>query len=690
MTSTESGIFDRLCQVQSLRAGFERVFDNRGGPGGDGDSVFDLRENLELELAELSAELLSGLYRPGPHRYVDIPKKSGGTRRLSIPCVRDRVVQSALHILLAPNLERAFEATSFAYRPGRGVRQAVAAVERFRDAGYRYVVDADIKSFFDRVPHDALLAVFQRYEKDARIVRLIRLWLAVADADGDGLGLPQGGPISPMLANLFLDDLDEAFNRSGMRAVRFADDFLILCKTQARAEDALEDVCVFLRERGLALHPEKTRIVSFDDGFRFLGHLFVKSLSMKAETEERPRVAAPKGAVPLTQPNIEPAAGSLNSAQAPGGSDDGEGADLPLLLRGDDPQGDLVPVEILHATRRSRHAPHVRPLYVYSPGHVLSVRNQAWSVRLDGGEVFAAATNWVDRVEVGPNVVVEDAAIDLALDSETPLVFATASGRPRGEVMPVIARRGKRHLAQANAVLDPHSSVALASAMVEAKLTNQKAQLYRLNRRRANETVRNAAFRIGRIALKTRIAETIDVLRGIEGEAAAIYWPALGKCLEHGFTLNLRGRREKKNPVSLILDFTSALLTRDVDVLVRRAGLHPAFGILHASRNAASPASYDFIEPFRAPLAEALTVYLFNNRILAKRDFETVDDDRVAIFPTGRDKVIRTYESWLARLVRNPRSGGDQFWRGVIADDIAAFVRHIEEGEPFKPYRMKH
>lgn len=696
--STGSSIFEVLATESALMSGFERVFANRGGPGGDGETVFEMRDRLGQALSELAASLRSGLYRPGAHRAVDIPKKSGGTRRLSIPCVRDRVVQAALHELLRPAAEAEFERHSYAYRPGLGVRQAVAAVERFRDQGFGHVIDADIQGFFDNVEHAKLVGVLARHGIEERVLALVRLWLAAGDAEGDGRGLPQGSPISPLLANLFLDDLDEEFSGQGMRCVRFADDFLVLCKTRKRAEDALDELSGFLKRKGLVLNPLKTRIVSFGEGFRYLGYLFVRSLAMRAQEDEAPARddddeapgAAATATVPVRgEPVLPPSAPVVLPVLAPPLVPEA-GPDARAMLRGDGPEADFVPPRLLLSQRRTGKSPRIRPLYVWSAGSVLGERSGAFSVRRGGAEVVAASPAFVDRIEIGPDASIDDEAIRLALDRGTPVVFATHAGTPRGHVGRLIERHGRRQLRQAAAVLDPARSLGIARALVAGKLHNQRAQLYRLNRRRRDDAVGDAAFRIGRIARKTTIAGSVEVLRGIEGEAAALYWPALGRCLEHGFVLELRERRQKRNPVSLVLDFLSSLLTREMDVFVRRAGLHPGFGILHAPGDLDSPVSYDLVEAFRAPLAEALTVYLFNNRILGEADFGPAGPDGVAIFPTGRDRLIRTWEAWLAREVREPRSGEDVLWRGLLAAEVDAFAASVEASAPFQPYRMDY
>ena len=192
--------------------------------------------------------------------------------------MRDRVVQSSVALLLTPLLDREFEEASYGYRPGRSVKQAVEKVRRMRAEGFIWTVDADIQGYFDNISHEKLVARFLRSVTESPLVELVSLWIETGS--GSGRGLPQGSPLSPLLANLYLDDLDEALSSKGLRLVRFADDFVVLSKDRLGAEQALARVEKLLTGFGLTLNREKTRIRSFDNSLRFLGHLFVRSWLM--------------------------------------------------------------------------------------------------------------------------------------------------------------------------------------------------------------------------------------------------------------------------------------------------------------------------------------------------------------------------------------------------------------------------
>lgn len=275
---------ERLADLDLLWRAWARVRQNRGAPGGDGETIELFAADAMARIVRLQRELACGVYMPGPVRGVQVPKKSGGMRQLAIPCVVDRVAQTAAAMLLQPVLEPEFEEESCGYRPGRSVAMAVRRVAALYRAGYRWVVDGDIDDFFDEVDHRRLLEDLARHVDDPRLLDLVRLWLS--SFSDDGRGLPQGSPLSPLLANLYLDRVDEEIRSEGVRLVRYADDFLPLCRSRRRAEAALARIAALLAKRGLALDPEKTRIVDFERGFRFLGRLFVRSLVLEARHEE--------------------------------------------------------------------------------------------------------------------------------------------------------------------------------------------------------------------------------------------------------------------------------------------------------------------------------------------------------------------------------------------------------------------
>ena len=275
-------LIDKVYAPRTLRAAFARVKANGGGPGVDHVRIERFESDLDGNLARLGEALRGGTYRPRAVRRAWVPKPGRRERRpLGIPTVRDRVVQTALRWALEPIFERDFAEHSYGFRPGRGAKDALRRVDRLLKAGHRWVVDADIRSYFDTLPHERLLERVRTKVRDGRVLALLEAFLGQDVMDGMAswtpeAGTPQGAVVSPLLSNIYLDPFDHLVAERGHALVRYADDFVILCRTEAEAREALVLVAAWMAEAGLSLHPEKTRVVdaALPGGFDFLGYHF--------------------------------------------------------------------------------------------------------------------------------------------------------------------------------------------------------------------------------------------------------------------------------------------------------------------------------------------------------------------------------------------------------------------------------
>ena len=296
-------LIDKVYRPQTLKAAWHKVKGNAGAAGVDGQSVKQFGWRAESYLAELEQALRAEEYQPEPIKRVEIPKAGGKKRPLGIPAVKDRIVQTALKLVIEPIFEREFEESSYGFRPQRSAKDALREVDELIRQGYTHVVDADLESFFDTIPHAALMRQIEERISDGRVLELIGLFLSQDIIQGMKRwtptgGTPQGAVVSPLLANIYLHPLDRQMKQQGYRMVRYADDFVVLCRTAQQAQAALEEVKSWVAQNGLRLNGDKTHVGDCrqaGQGFEFLGYRFeagqrwVRPKSFKA-LRERIRV----------------------------------------------------------------------------------------------------------------------------------------------------------------------------------------------------------------------------------------------------------------------------------------------------------------------------------------------------------------------------------------------------------------
>lgn len=294
-------LIDKVYDPTNLAEAWKHVRENKGSAGIDGLTITAFEEGQAELLAALHVNLRDRTYRPVPVKRVGIPKPGGGTRNLGIPSVTDRVVQQALVQKMNPIFEPLFADCSFGYRPGRSPQMAMRKVWREINEGNLWILDADLRSFFDSIDQDRLVSLIADEISDGRVLRLIRSFLEAGLIDGGGwqptkTGVPQGGVASPLWSNIFLTPFDHAMTEAGYRLTRWADDFVVVCRTRQEAEAALAMAETVLRDKlGVSLHPEKTRIVHVADGFEFLGYKIKRGRGLRLSARKRTTTANPLG-----------------------------------------------------------------------------------------------------------------------------------------------------------------------------------------------------------------------------------------------------------------------------------------------------------------------------------------------------------------------------------------------------------
>ena len=282
LSDDTDSLMERVVEEANIEAAFKNVRRNRGAPGPDGESIQDFLEQFRHRWPQIRQQLLDGTYEPSPVRRKAIAKPDGGERLLGIPNVQDRLIQQAIVLILTPIFDPHFSESSFGFRPRRSAHGAAKRVRKTLRRGFRFVCDVDLSKFFDRVQHDVLMSRVARRIKDKRLLTLIGRYLrAGVLVEGvlqpTEVGSPQGGPLSPLLSNILLDDLDKELERRGLPFVRYADDFAIFAKSERAADRILSSISRYLTETlRLVVNREKSRVRSADE-FEYLGFIFVGS-----------------------------------------------------------------------------------------------------------------------------------------------------------------------------------------------------------------------------------------------------------------------------------------------------------------------------------------------------------------------------------------------------------------------------
>lgn len=717
-SATQSAsLFSAILNNQNLLTAWEKVEENAGGPGVDGVSieVFDLI--LDQEIALLQGELKNHTYRPSPLLRVSIAKPQGGMRTLAIPTVRDRLAQTAAAQILTPILDAEFEEVSFGYRRGRSVEQALAKVRQYRDEGYQWVVDADLNAFFDNVDWSLLLARFRESITDPEVLQLIELWVRTKIRDGvqtivPTKGLPQGGPISPVLANLYLDRFDEAMLRHGYKFVRFADDFVILCKAKPEAEQALQLTESLLGELHLALKPEKTRLTHFDEGFRYLGTLFIRTLDMPAPRPQGNPLVFSDTAQENTKPTL---AQTLARALQHAGKDKHdfpeqsqpaeEQAPLslppqeetpPLPTQTDTPALPLAIPSSDDTTEQSTASPHRaavpfrRTLYIQEQGSILAREDERLIVKKEGNTLLEVPAAKIDQIFIFGNCTVTTPAMTYCLKEEIPIILLSSRGNYYGVIDSPLGENVSLHRQQFTRAADPDFSLQTAKALVTAKLQNSRLLLQRHQRRKHIPLVATVIDRLGELNVRLQHAATREEVNGYEGAGAAQYFAALGQLVDPAFRFTTRTRQPPTDPVNSLLSFGYTLLFYNLYGLIVARGLHPYVGHLHLMRDRHPSLASDLIEEFRAPIVDSLVLTLVNTKTLTPTDFSRLVDGPCLLKDTARKTFIRAFEQKMATQITHPHTGLVVDYRRCLDLQVCQMLDWIRgDAEEYKPMRVR-
>lgn len=656
------------------------------------------------ELVKQAQALQRGDYHPPALYGILIPKGDGEHRALAVPPLFDRVLQRAVAQMLNEIIEPLMHAQSFGYRVGRNRMQARDRIQSLVRQGYDWFFEADIDNFFDSVSAERVGHRLQSLLTDDPVIDLILQWISAPvryqNQTYSRTGLPQGSPLSPLLANLVLDDFDHDLSAAGFQPVRFADDFVIPCRSREQAEAAAERVRLSLAEKGLRLNADQSRVGRFADGLKFLGYRFINDLAVPS-----PRRRARSAATASTTPAVNPWADlSANAAQqtAPLAIDDPLAAVDPSLDDLDDSVLPLPAAVFEDDPSPATAEPSARPLpdslegeavgeagssgtvvIVSTPNTLLHTRDGRLWRQTDDDEDSQLLAPWP---QIGAIVLIgfqriTQAAMSRAMDHQAPLYFTDGMGRLRGRLVTTDSMPPALWRQQEAAVQDPQRCLAIARSLVRARIDHQRLVL----RRRG--IAASAIARLSVLSRDLRRARSLDSLRGLEGQASRFYFERLAAVVPEWVAFHGRNRRPPRDPLNVLLSLGYTVLYCHCETLLHVAGLLPSPGFYHQSHGRHAALASDQMEPFRH-LVETTALTVINRRQLKAADF-TQTDDGCRLAPAARNRYLTALAHTLSHPMSD-RQGNSASAHEHLYAQLQSLVRHIEDPDmAFDAVRLK-
>ncbi len=700
-------LYNQMARPETLRQAWNKVVSNDGIAGYDRQSITDYSWRIEEHLAALSQQLLSGTYEPQPLLKLVMLKPSGKLRNLLIPTVMERVAQTAATIVLTPLVESELGANTFAYRKGLSRMTAAREIERLRNLGYQWVLDADISNFFDTVDHPLLFQRFRELCDDEELLSLITQWLTALIVDGhkpkvkNTTGLPQGCPISPMLANLYLDKFDERMEQEGFKLVRFADDFLILCKSKPKAEAALQLSESALAELKLQLNNEKTRITTFSEGFKYLGYLFIRSLVLP--TKMHPEEWYDKlGKLKLRKAPKQTNTGESNNYELQAGDSGTITVTKEALLQTEFGEKLLQSLEkqeidvdqFLENTAKEErvqqkekqvalnklYSPLLNTLYLQEQGSILLKDGDRFSVEKEGRQINEINVRRVEQILVLGNITLSTLAMQYCMKSNIPVTFLSQHGSYFGRLEATTADQSAIERFQYLRSLDEPFALDLARRIVEAKIRNsctmiqkERALAWESNGE-LKEKFDTTLLLMHALLEQSKTCESIDVLRELASKSAALYFELYGLLFKKEFPFYSnafsRVRRPPTDPVNSLLSFGYTLLHTNIFSLVRMRGMNPYIGFLHAEEKGNPALINDLIEEFRT-LIDSMTLHTLNKGVLRNRDFYyPATQGGCFMTDDARKKFLAVFEQRMWEESHDQQSGQTMNIRRLIESQV--------------------
>ncbi len=661
--------------VEQLWDAWERVRENAGCAGTDGVTVERFSRFADKRIPEILTRVSEGSYRPWPLLRIVVEKKPGSnaTRTLLVPAVADRVLQTAVARHLSRSFEEEFLECSYGYRPGRSVDRAIARIRQCHELGFRYVVDADVHSYFDKVDHRILLDLLASRPLGPVIQGLLRQWVKAPVWDGSQVhplhaGVPQGSPISPLLANYYLGHFDREMEKSGRKLVRYADDFLVLAKSPEEAQQALLQTETLLAEAHLQVNEQKTHITNFEEGFRFLGALFLGEATWVPWKHGHH-----KGRVLFMAPPL-PARLRARYELAPPKST------MELALE----KAEVSTAVREHRTLEEEEDKDLAYLYLTEQGSILRKSGDRLLVEKEDEILADIPYHKLETVLLFGNVQVTTQAMGELLEKGVGMSLFSRQGQYRGQLE---APRGKNielRIAQFEAFRDHGRALGMARGLVKAKVTNGLAvvDFYRAHNQVGGDFVERRARLVGAMEA-CGTAEGIAALDGVEGAAAREYFGLLMEFNKSELVWPGRVRHPATDPLNALLSLTYTLIMSELTGLLEGVGLDPYLGFLHQVDYGRPSLALDLMEPFRHAVADRLVLWLVNQGAVDATDFVAGGEAGHGVYlsPKALKRYFEAYEKWILS-----RADGSTGFRVAMREEVEKLSAALRTGGEFAPW----
>jgi CRISPR-associated protein Cas1 len=634
----------------------------------------EFEKDIENNIRILSTNTLQSKYVPSHLIGCNVPKKSGGTRALAVPEFRDRLLQKAVNNIIMPSIDRLLEDSSFAYRKGISRISAAKTILKATQNGFKFAVKTDIESFFDNVDWNILFSKLDVLFHNDPLLKILEEWVRQpVFFDGRVIirdrGLPQGAVISPALANLYLDEFDELLEEN-FKLVRYADDILILCRSKAEIENAIEAARNALEKLHLELNKGKTKIENFDHGFQYLGFLFNKStyenLQGKIETVLQGS-AQLNNEVKTKKPEIEVVHEDDKKLFAGKIEIPGDAFNKNWLMQ-------IEPNEIKPAGQiKKSYKPQINkiagsrlpgicgdakrnnfPLYVNGATHAVRFEGDTLVIKdtenPKGEERKFPFEQILSLVFMGTVKISFAAVVKLNLN-RIPVYFTNFNGKLYLSI-PFEPKNYKYWLRQQSLAENEEFSLEFAKKIVAAKIHNCVSLLSK-----KEQDGNGISGQLNSFIEAAKGCTSIDVLRGIEGKASAVYFEAYGKLLQAEWKFDGRVKHPPKDPINCMLSICYMVLFNHIATALQIAGLNPDIGFYHISRGRYPALASDLVEEFRF-IAESRILYIINRNIIKPADFTFNVDGKYpcSMNNDARIKLIRQMEQRLNETFIPPGS----------------------------------